>query len=339
MSSSPPAPRPTSPRTSRPTSAPLPLRVREIPGLVLTAAKDWSSDNVPRLGASLAYYTLFSIAPVLIIVIAIAGFVFGAEAVRGEIAGQIEGFMGADGAKVVQDLVQSASLTGRGGIALIIGSVTFLLAATGVFLELQYALNTIFRVKQKAGSNISGFVKARLRSFGLVLSIGFVLLVSLAVSATLAATSKFFDSSITGVSALWQAVNIVVSFGVITVLFALIYRFLPDVKLLWRDVWIGSMMTAVLFTIGKQLLAMYLGRSSTTSSYGAAGSVIVLLLWVYYSAQIILFGAELTRVYTERVNGPPCTEEFAEPDLKAHPSVASAGPTSGDHPRIAARRK
>jgi len=317
----------------------LPLRAREIPGLVLCAAKDWSSDNVPRLGASLAYYTLFSIAPVLIIVIAIAGFVFGAEAVRGEIAGQIEGFMGADGAKVVQDLVENASRPGRGVIGLIVGSATFLLAATGVFLELQYALNTIFRVKQKAGSNISGFVKARLRSFGLVLSIGFVLLVSLAVSATLAATSKYFDSSITGVTVLWQAVNIVVSFGVITVLFALIYRFLPDVKLLWRDVWIGSMMTAVLFTIGKQLLAMYLGRSSTTSSYGAAGSVIVLLLWVYYSAQIILFGAELTRVYTERVNGPPRTEEFAEPDPNAHPSVTSAEPTSGEHPRIAPRRK
>lgn len=319
-------------------SAPLPLRAREVPALLLTAAKDWSSDNVPRLGASLAYYTLFSMAPVLIIVIAIAGFVFGAEAVRGEIAGQIEGFMGADGAKVVQDLVENASRPGRGVIGLSVGSVTFLLAATGVFLELQYALNTIFRVKQKAGSNISAFVKARLRSFGLVLSIGFVMLVSLAVSATLAATSQYFGTSITGATLVWQAVNIIVSFGVITVLFALIYRFLPDVKLLWRNVWIGSMMTAALFTVGKQVLAMYLGRSSTMSSYGAAGSVIVLLLWVYYSAQIILFGAELTRVYTERVHGTPRTEDFAERDPAAHPSV-EVRPTSREHPRIAPRRR
>ena len=317
-------------------STPRPLRAREIPGLLLAAAKAWSSDNVPRLGASLAYYTLFSIAPVLIIVIAIAGFVFGAEAVRGEIVGQIESFMGAEGAKVVQDLVENASRPGRGVIGLIVGSATFLLAATGVFLELQYALNTIFQVKQRVGSNISGFVKARLRSFGLVLSIGFVLLVSLAVSATLAATSKYFDSTVTGVTLLWQAVNILVSFGIITVLFALIYRFLPDVKLLWRDVWIGSMMTALLFTIGKQLLAMYLGRSSTTSSYGAAGSVIVLLLWVYYSAQIILFGAELTRVYTERMHGPPPTEAFAQSDPAAHPSAIPA-PDATEHPRIVHR--
>ncbi|MEO7359205.1 MAG: YihY/virulence factor BrkB family protein [Gemmatimonadaceae bacterium] len=331
------SPLPSPPSSAPPhTVTPLPLRAGEIPRLFLTAAKGWSSDNVPRLGASLAYYTLFSTAPVLIIVIAVAGFVFGAEAVRGEIVGQIEGYMGAGGAKVVQDLVESASRPGRGGIALIIGSITFLLAATGVFLELQYALNTIFRVKQKAGGNISGFVKARLRSFGLVLSIGFVLLVSLAVSATLVATSKYFDSSVTGVSELWQLLNVVVSFGVITVLFALIYRFLPDVKLLWRDVWIGSMMTAVLFTIGKQLLAMYLGRSSTTSSYGAAGSVIVLLLWVYYSAQIMLFGAELTRVYTERVHGLPPTEEFAEPDKEARPSV-TAEERLAPHPRIAPR--
>jgi membrane protein len=300
---------------------PPPLRPREVPGLILTAAKGWSSDNVPRLGASLAYYTLFSIAPVLIIVIAIVGFVFGADAVRGEIAGQVESFMGADGAKVVQDLVENASRPGRGGFALVIGSVTLILAATGVFLEMQYALNTIFRVKQKAGGNVSAFVKARLRSFGLVLSIGFVLLVSLAVSATLSAVSGYFDHTAEPVTIVWQVLNVAVSFGVITVLFALIYRFLPDVKLLWRDVWVGALMTATLFTIGKQLLAMYLGRSSTTSSYGAAGSVIVVLLWVYYSAQIILFGAELTRVVTERLHGPLVTEAFAEPDPAARPSV------------------
>jgi membrane protein len=304
---------------------PAPIRVAEIPSLVWTAAKGWSGDNVPRLGASLAYYTLFSIAPVLIIAIAIAGFFFGAEAVRGEIAAQLRGIVGADGATVVQDLVESGSKPGRGVLALTIGSITFLLAATGVFLELQHALNTIFRVKQKPDNNISAFVKARLRSFGLVLSIGFVLLVSLAISAMLSAMSNWLGNSETGLTIFWQIVNNVVSFAIITLLFSVIYRFLPDVKLSWRDVFIGSVITALLFTVGKQLLALYLGRSSTTSSYGAAGSVILLLLWVYYSAQIILFGAELTRVYTERVHGKPETEEFAEPDPTARleaPSVS-----------------
>ena len=306
-----------------PPQTPGPLRIGEVPRLLLTAAKGWSGDNVPRLGASLAYYTLFSIAPVLIIAIAIAGFVFGEEAVRGEIAMQLTGVVGKDGAAVVQDLVENASRPGRGAFALTVGSITFLLAATGVFLEMQYALNTIFRVKQKANGHISAFVKARLRSFGLVISIGFVLLVSLAVSAGLSALTKLFGEGAAGTALFWQAVNIVVSFAVITMLFAVIYRFLPDVKLLWRDVWVGSAMTALLFTVGKQLLALYLGNSSTTSSYGAAGSVIVVLLWVYYSAQIILFGAELTRVYTERVHGPPPTEEFAVPDPAARKDAPS----------------
>lgn len=295
---------------------------REIPGLVLTAAKGWSSDNVPRLGASLAYYTLFSIAPILIIAIAIAGFVFGADAVQGEIAIQLEGIIGKEGAVVVQDLVQNASRPGRSAIGLTVGTVTFILAATGVFLELQYALNTIFRVKAKVGGNISMFLKARLRSFGLVLSIGFVLLVSLGVSAVLSATSKWLGEGYTGASIVWQILNVAVSFGIISLLFAVIYRFLPDVKLSWRDVWLGSTVTAILFTIGKQALGVYLGRSSTTSSYGAAGSVILVLLWVYYSAQIILFGAELTRVLVERIQGPPETEAFAEPDPNARASVA-----------------
>lgn len=298
------------------------INPREVPRLFITAAKGWSSDNVPRLGASLAYYTLFSIAPILIIAIAIAGFVFGAEAVQGEIAIQLEGIIGKEGAVVVQDLVQNASRPGRSAIGLTVGTVTFILAATGVFLELQYALNTIFRVKPKTGSSISLFLKARIRSFGLVLSIGFVLLVSLGVSAVLSATSKWLGEGYAGASIVWQALNIGVSFFVISLLFAVIYRFLPDVKLTWRDVWVGSVITAALFTIGKQLLGIYLGRSGTTSSYGAAGSVILVLLWVYYSAQIVLFGAELTRVFVERAHGPPPTEAFAEPDPAARPSVA-----------------
>lgn len=299
------------------------MHIKAIPGTIITAAKGWSSDNVPRLGASLAYYTLFSMAPVLVIAIAIAGFFFGAEAVRGQIVGQVQGTVGTDGAHALQGLLEGASQRGSGIVALVIGTITFILAATGVFLELQYALNTIFRVKPKPGGNISALVKTRLRSFGLVLSLGFVLMVSLGVSAALSAASNWLGNGIQGLSIAWQILNVLVSLGVITLLFALIYRFLPDVRLTWHDVWIGSLMTAVLFTIGKQLLGMYLGRSSTTSSYGAAGSVIVLLLWVYYSAQIILFGAELTRVYTEREHGAPPVEHFAEPDPTAHPSATA----------------
>ena len=299
------------------------LQAKEIPGLVWIAVKGWSSDDVPRLGASLAYYTLFSIAPVLIIAIAIAGFFFGADAVRGEIVGQIQGAVGTDGAQALQALLEGASKRGSGIIALVVGTITFLLASTGVFLELQYALNTIFRVKPRPDANVSALVKTRLRSFGLVLSLGFVLMVSLAVSAGLAATSSFIGNGIIGLSILWQVLNVIVALGVISVLFALIYRFLPDVRLLWRDVWVGSFMTAVLFTIGKQILALYLGRTSTASSYGAAGSVVVLLLWVYYSAQIVLFGAELTRVYTERVHGKPPVEPFAQPDEAARSSSPS----------------
>jgi membrane protein len=299
------------------------MQLKEIPGLVVTAAKGWSSDNVPRLGASLAYYTLFSIAPVLIIAIAIAGYFFGAEAVRGEIVGQVQGAVGTDGAHALQALLEGASQRSSGIVALVVGTITFVLAATGVFLELQYALNTIFRVKVKPDSNISALVKTRLRSFGLVLSLGFVLMVSLGVSALLAVTSHWLGRDTLGLAVVWQVLNVAVSFGVITLLFALIYRYLPDVKLTWHDVWIGSLMTAALFTIGKQLLALYLGRSGTTSSYGAAGSVIVLLLWVYYSAQIILFGAELTRLYTEREHGKPPLEEFAAPDPDARPSTPS----------------
>ncbi|MEP6778763.1 MAG: YihY/virulence factor BrkB family protein, partial [Gemmatimonadaceae bacterium] len=239
--------------------------------MIWAAAKGWSSDNVPRLGASLAYYTLFSMAPVLVIVIAIAGLFFGAEAVHGEIVGQIQGIVGTDAAHAVQGLLEGASERGSGVIAIVVGSITFILAATGVFLELQYALNTIFQVKPKPDGDISAIVKTRLRSFGLVLSLGFVLMVSLALSTTLSAVSTWLGAGNAAAETIWQIVNVVVAFGVITLLFALIYRFLPDVKLLWRDVWIGSLMTALLFSIGKQLLAMYLGRSSTTSSYGAAG--------------------------------------------------------------------
>lgn len=277
-----------------------------------TALAAWWDDNVPRLGASLAYYTLFAIAPVLLVAIAIAGAVFGAEAVRGQIVGQIDQLVGREGARAVQALLIGASQRKGGIIATVAGGITFLFAATGAFLELQAALNTIWRVKPRPGVNIKGFLLDRLRSFGLVVAIGFLLLVSLAVSAALAALAGWLDRRAPGLPVLWSVVNVLVSLGVITALFTLLYRFLPDVRLRWRDVAVGAFATAILFTIGKQLIGLYLGQSSTASSYGAAGSVVVLLLWVYYSSQIVLLGAEFTRVYTRHEGSKPQPESFAE---------------------------
>lgn len=281
------------------------------------ALQAWWDDNALRLGASLSYYTLFAIAPILLVAIAIAGFAFGPDAVRGEIVGQLDGLLGREGARAVQGLLEGASQRQSGIRATVLGSITFVLAATGAFLELQAALNTIWRVKPNPSIDWSAFVMDRVRSFGLVIAIGFLLLVSLAVSAALAAVSQWMDRLAPGVPVVWGTANLVVSLLVITLLFCLLFKFLPDVKVAWRDVIMGSFVTAVLFTFGKQLIGLYLGQSSTASSYGAAGSVIVLLLWVYYSSQILLFGAEFTRIYAHRNGSQPEPEEFAEPDLDA----------------------
>ncbi len=276
----------------------------------------WWEDNALHLGAALAYYTLFAIAPVLLIAIAIAGFVFGPEAVRGEIVGQLQGLVGPDGAQAVQAMLEGASRRQSGVVATIVGSITFLFAATGAFLELQTVLDTIWRVKPKPQVDWRAFITDRLRSFGIVVAIGFLLLVSLAVSAALAAASGWINRRAPGLPALWQFINAVASLGVITALFAMLYKFLPDVELEWRDVVTGAFVTALFFTIGKQVIGLYLGQSAVASSYGAAGSVIVLLLWVYYSSQIVLLGAEFTRLYTEERGGRPAPQSFAEPDPK-----------------------
>ncbi len=291
------------------------------PGAVWPLFKDglagWWNDNVPRLGASLAYYTLFAIAPVLIVAIAIAGFAFGQDAVRGQIVSQVDQLIGVEGGRAVQALLKGASDRSAGVLATVIGSVTFVLASTGAFLELQTALNTIWRVKPKGNVGLRDFLLQRLFSFGLVVGIGFLLLVSLAVSAALAAFAGWLNARVPGMAALWQGVNIVLSLGVTTVLFALLYKVLPDVRLAWFDVWVGATITSVLFTVGKTLIGLYLGHSSTASSYGAAGSVVVLLLWVYLSAQIVLLGAEITRAYTASHHKRPAPEAYATEDPRA----------------------
>lgn len=291
--------------------------------MLWAAVTGWSKDNVPRLGASLAYYTLFALSPILVIAIAIAGSVFGAEAVRGQIVGEIDGLIGREGAEAVQSLLQGAHRDQTGTFAVVVGSITLIIAASGAFLELQHALNTIFRVKtDPKKSGIERLILSRLRSFGLVVSIGFLLMVSLLVSAALSAFSARIQHSELGGPTLLQALNLGVSLGVMTLLFGLIYRVLPDVRLAWRDVWTGAFVTSLLFSIGKFLIGLYLGQSSVASSYGAAGSVIVLLVWVYYSAQVILLGAEFTRVYAQHREGKaPAPNNLARHDPRAHPSA------------------
>jgi membrane protein len=290
------------------------MRAPTIVRLFDSAVRAWWDDDALRLGASLAYYTLFAIAPILLVATAIAGMVFGAEAVRGEIVGQLDHLIGREGARAVQSLLEGASQRRTGILATLFGSITFVVAATGAFLELQGALNTIWRVKPNPGINLKAFLIDRVRSFGLVVAIGFLLMVSLAVTAALAALNGWLAQYAPNVPLLWSGVSMFVSLIVTTGLFALLFRFLPDVHLRWRDVMTGALATAVLFTIGQQLIGLYLGQSSMASSYGAAGSVMILLLWVYYSCQILLLGAEFTRVYAQRDGTTPAPESFAEKD-------------------------
>jgi membrane protein len=293
------------------------MRAPVILSIFGTALKAWWDDDAPRLGASRAYYTLFAIAPGLLVATAILGMVFGAGAVRGEIVGQLDHLVGREGAHAVQSLLEGASQRRAGIVATVVGSVAFVVAATGAFLELQAALNAIWRVKPKPGVNLKAFVIDRLRSFGVVVAVGFLLMVSLAVTAALAAFSGWLAGRFPNMPLALSGVTMLASLIVTTALFALLYRVLPDVHLRWRDVTTGAFVTAVLFTIGQQFIGLYLGQSSVASSYGAAGSVMILLLWVYYSCQILLFGAEFTRAYALRHGSQPALESFAVQDLGA----------------------
>ena len=290
-------------------------------------------DDVPRLGASLAYYTLFSLAPVLVVAIAIGGLMFGPEAVRGEIVGQIQGLIGREGAQAVQAMLEGASRPSSSMAATVAGLVTFFLGATGAFLELQNSLNAIWRVKPKGdGSFLQILVVQRLISFGLVVALGFLLATSLLVSAALAAVHTYMGNAFPGVVVVWEALNVVVSLAVITLLFAMIYKVLPDVRLAWADVWIAALVTAGLFTIGKLLIGMYLGTTGLASTYGAAGSVIVILVWVYYSAQVILLGAEFSREYVATFGRRPAPEPYAKKDRDEAGLARTAKPTDESAP-------
>ncbi|QHJ00061.1 YihY family inner membrane protein [Xylophilus rhododendri] len=259
----------------------------------------WSDDYAPSMGAAIAYYTVFSLAPLLLIVIAVAGAVFGRDAVQGEIVAQLQGLIGHDGALAIQGLIKSASKPADGLVAGGISVVVLIVGATTVFGELQSALDRIWQVPQNAKSGVMATLRARLLSFGLILGLAFLLMVSLVVSAGVAVIGRWAGDYVPGWEIGLQLLNLCISLGITTVLFAMIYKLMPQARIAWRDVWVGAGVTAVLFEVGKLLIGLYVGKTSVASSYAAAGSVIVLLVWVYYSAQIFLLGAEFTWVFAQ----------------------------------------
>jgi membrane protein len=263
--------------------------------------KEWSSDKVPRLAASLAFYTLLSLAPLLVVTVAVASLAYGQQAAAGQLVSQIQRLVGSDGARVIQALVHGADKRETGLIATLIAILTLIFGASSVVVELRDALNTIWhRPLGNGGVGLRGiaqFAKERLYSFAFVLGAGFLLLVSLVLSASIAAIGRYFGSLLPASELLLQLGTFIVSFFVITFLFAAIYKLLPDVALQWRDVAVGACVTGLLFSIGKQLIALYLGKASFASAYGAAGSLVVLIFWVYYSALLFFLGAEFTKVY------------------------------------------
>lgn len=274
---------------------------RAVGALFRDAALNWVKDHAQSMGAALAFYTIFSVAPLLLIVIAVAGFVFGEEAARGEIYVQLQGMLGTPGARAVQGLLESARRPADNVPAAVFGVIVLFVAATSVFAELQDSLDRIWRAPQRpANAGLWGIVRARLLSFGLILGIGFLLIVSLAFSAAMKALSRWWDPESHGWASFSGASEVALSLLLVTAVFAMIYKIMPRAGIHWRDVWVGAAVTSALFVAGKFLIGLYIGRSGITSAFGAAASLIVVLLWVYYSAQIFLFGAEFTWVYAHR---------------------------------------
>jgi membrane protein len=313
---------------------------RDILGMIKEAFSDWSEDNAPRLGASLSYYTIFSIAPLLLISIALAGLAFGQEAAQGRIVGQIDGLVGHDAARSIQDMIENARKPGQGILATVFGMAMLLFGAGGAFNELRAALDVIWEIPPRKGGGLKALIKERVASFAMVLVVGFLLLVSLVISAGISLLEV--KGTFPGSGIVLQVVNNVVSIAVITVLFALIFKYLPDAHpaVAWKDIWVGAVITSVLFTLGKFGIGLYLGKSSVGSAYGAAGSLVLLLVWVYYSSQILFFGAELTQVYARRHGSrlglPEKTEAGAatgEPSAKDAGKVVPGKPVAATGPR------
>ncbi|MEL6495174.1 MAG: YihY/virulence factor BrkB family protein [Cyanobacteria bacterium J06623_7] len=274
------------------------MNLRKIARLFQETFKEWQEDKASRIAAALAYYTVFSLSPLLVIAIAIAGAFFGRETAQDEIIAQVTALVGEDGVKPVMMALNNMSQPKIRGIASLISIGVLLLGASGIFAQLQDALNTVWKVKPQPGQGMLPFIRKRIASFFMVLAIGFLLILSLMLSAAVSTLSKYQTDYLPGSDILWENLDFIVSLGLMTFIFCLMFKYVPDVKIAWKDVFVGAVITAVLFLFGKFLLGVYLSRGSLGSAYGAAGSLIVLLAWIYYSAQIILLGAEFTQVYT-----------------------------------------
>jgi membrane protein len=285
------------------------IRMEDIKTVLGATVSNWFRHNVPRLGASLAFYTLLSLAPLLIIVIAIAGAVFGRDAAQGQLVWQIQDLIGRDGAETVQTLIRGAQRPGAGLIATVLGILTLFYGATAVVSELRAALNTIWCVSVPEESGLKSIVSLlvdRTMSFAMVLAVGFLLLVSLTINAALSALGDRFQFVFQTPEWVLQVLDFLISYIVVTILFALMYKLLPDLQIEWRDVAVGAALTSLLFSAGKTLIGLYLGKAGIASTYGAAGSLVVVLVWVYYSAQIFFLGAEFTQAYAQQFGSRPC---------------------------------
>ncbi|RUR73958.1 YihY/virulence factor BrkB family protein [Chlorogloeopsis fritschii PCC 9212] len=289
------------------------MNLQTIWGLFQETFSEWQKDKASRLAAALSYYTIFSIAPLLIIVIAVAGAAFGEAAATNAIFNQLQGLIGAEGAKVIQNAIDNANRPRAGTIASLISIVVLLFGATGLFTELQDALNTIWEVQPKPGKAMKNMVRQRFLSFAMILAIGFLLLVSLVISAVLQGIINYFSHLLPGVDFIWQFINFFLGFAITTVLFGLIFKVLPDAKITWKDVLIGAVITSLLFSLGRYALGHYLGNATFGSTYGAAGSIVVILVWVNYAAQILFFGAEFTQVYSRRYGSRIVPANYAVP--------------------------
>jgi membrane protein len=297
--------------------------VKKYLGLFRQTLTEFGEDKAPRLGAALAYYTIFSIGPLLLIAVAVAGLAFGQEAAQGQLSAQLRGVLGPNAASALETMVENAAKPKTGAFATILGILMLLLGASGIVGQLKDALNTIWNVEPKKGGGILNMIKERFLSVAAVLAGGFLLMVTLIFDAVISAMGDYMTRMMGG-EAILQAIQLIVSFALVTLLFALIFRYMPDIRVSWHDVWFGAVFTAILFVIGKFALGLYLGKAAVGSSYGAAGSLVVLLLWVYYSAQILFFGAEFTQVYARTAGslkdeGP---ESAAVPVVQERPARA-----------------
>jgi membrane protein len=307
--------------------------------LLKKAASAWNDDDASSMGAAIAYYTLFSIAPLLVMVIAIASIIFGREAAQGHIIGQLQGLVGPEGASAIEGLIRGASNSGGSVFAVILGTVTLMIGATTVFAELYADMNKIWRLAAPPkASGIVQLLRTRILSFGMILGIGFLLLVSLVISAALNALGDWWGSHFAGWEVVVKVANSLFSVAILMGAFAMIYKFMPRAEIKWKDVWVGAGVTALLFEIGKFLIGIYLGKANVASGFGAAGSLAILLVWIYYSAQIFLLGAEFTWVYAYR-HGSRSGEAPPEPAPRRAGRPVSEADTEARHRKPATQRK